>query len=84
MTLEEMQQQVLDLQETIKAMKIENETLTATNAELVERNTKLVEHNNKLFARVSEPVQQEPKQLTEEEREAQVIAEIRQEMKKFN
>lgn len=84
MTLEEMQAELIKAQDELKALKATNEELNKNQKELQERNDKLVEHNNKLFARISQPIEEQPKQLTEEEQEAKDIAEIRELMKKYN
>lgn len=84
MTLEEAQEQILKQQEEIKTLKADKDVLTTKNNELTAHNEKLVEHNNKLFARISQPIEEQPKQLTEEEQEAKDIAEIRELMKKYN
>lgn len=53
MTLEEMQEQMLNLQEQFNTLKAENETLKNTLTEKEQREKELMEHNQKLFLRVT-------------------------------
>lgn len=53
MTLEEMQEQMLNLQEQFNTIKAENETLKNTLTEKEQREKELMEHNQKLFLRVT-------------------------------
>ena len=83
MTLEELQEALLQEQEKNKTLQGDYDSLKAKNEELVASNARLTEYNNKLFMRVSEPVeeQQKQKELTAEELEAQEIDTIRKIMK---
>ena len=79
MTIEELQEQLLQEQEQRKKLQADYDSLKAKNEELVANNARLTEYNNKLFMRVTEPVQEQQKQkeLTGEELEAQEIDTIR-------
>lgn len=79
MTIEELQEALLQEQEKNKTLQGDYDSLKAKNEELVANNARLTEYNNKLFMRVTEPVQeqQQQKELTAEEREAQEIDTIR-------
>ncbi len=83
MTIEELQEQLLQEQEAHNALKAQYEDLKTKNTELEESNARLTDYNNKLFMRVTEPVKEEPKtkELTAEELEAQEIDTIRKIMK---
>ena len=83
MTIEELQEQLLQEQEQRQKLQSEYDNLKTKNEELVATNAKLTEYNNKLFMRVTEPVQeqQQQKDLTCEELEAQEIDTIRNIMK---
>lgn len=83
MTIEELQEQLLQEQEQRQKLQAEYDNLKTKNEELVANNAKLTEYNNKLFMRVTEPVQeqQQQKDLTGEELEAQEIDTIRKIMK---
>lgn len=83
MTLEELQEALLQEQEKNKTLQGDYDSLKAKNEELVASNARLTEYNNKLFMRVSEPVeeQQKQKELTAEELEAKEIDTIRKIMK---
>lgn len=59
MTLEEMQEQMLNLQEQFNTMKAENETLKNTLTEKEQREKELMEHNQKLFLRVTSKKEEE-------------------------
>lgn len=59
MTLEEMQEQMLNLQEQFNTMKAENETLKNTLTEKEQREKELIEHNQKLFLRVTSKKEEE-------------------------
>lgn len=84
MTIEEMQEQLLKAQEELNTLKATNAELTRDKKELTERNDKLVEHNNKLFARISQPEGESQKELTDEQREENLIKEIRDKIKDMN
>ena len=83
MTIEELQEQLLQEQEQRQKLQADYDNLKTKNEELVATNAKLTEYNNKLFMRVTEPVQeqQQQKDLTGEELEAQEIDTIRNIMK---
>ena len=83
MTIEELQEALLQEQEKNKTLQGDYDSLKAKNEELVANNARLTEYNNKLFMRVTEPVQEQQKQkeLTGEELEAQEIDTIRKIMK---
>lgn len=83
MTIEELQEQLLQEQEQRQKLQADYDSLKAKNEELVASNARLTDYNNKLFMRVTEPVQEQQKQkeLTAEELEAQEIDTIRKIMK---
>ena len=83
MTIEELQEQLLQEQEQRQKLQADYDNLKAKNEELVANNARLTDYNNKLFMRVTEPVQEQQKQkeLTVEELEAQEIDTIRNIMK---
>ena len=83
MTIEELQEQLLQEQEQRQKLQADYDNLKTKNEELVANNARLTEYNNKLFMRVTEPVQEQQKQkeLTGEELEAQEIDTIRNIMK---
>ena len=83
MTIEELQEALLQEQEKNKTLQGDYDSLKAKNEELVASNARLTDYNNKLFMRVTEPVQEQLKQkeLTAEELEAQEIDTIRNIMK---
>lgn len=83
MTIEELQEQLLQEQEQRQNLQADYDNLKAKNDELVVNNARLTDYNNKLFMRVTEPVQEQQKQkeLTAEELEAQEINTIRKIMK---
>lgn len=83
MTIEELQEQLLQEQEQRQKLQADYDILKAKNEELVANNARLTEYNNKLFMRVTEPVQEQQKQkeLTAVELEAQEIDTIRKIMK---
>ena len=83
MTIEELQEALLQEQEKNKTLQGDYDSLKAKNEELVANNARLTDYNNKLFMRVTEPVQEQQKQkeLTGEELEAQEIDTIRKIMK---
>lgn len=83
MTIEELQEALLQEQEKNKTLQGNYDSLKAKNEELVANNARLTDYNNKLFMRVTEPVQEQQKQkeLTAEELEAQEIDTIRKIMK---
>ena len=79
MTIEELQEKLLQEQEQRQKLQADYDNLKTKNEELVANNARLTEYNNKLFMRVTEPVQEQQKQkeLTGEELEAQEIDTIR-------
>ena len=79
MTIEELQEQLLQEQEQRQKLQADYNSLKAKNEELVANNARLTDYNNKLFMRVTEPVQEQQKQkeLTAEELEPQEIDTIR-------
>ena len=83
MTIEELQEALLQEQEKNKTLQGDYDSLKAKNEELVASNARLTDYNNKLFMRVTEPVQEQQKQneLTAEELEAKEIDTIRKIMK---
>ena len=83
MTIEELQEALLQEQEKNKTLQCDYDSFKAKNEELVANNARLTDYNNKLFMRVTEPVQEQQKQkeLTAEELEAQEIDTIRKIMK---
>ena len=83
MTIEELQEQLLQEQEKTQKLQADYDNLKTKNEELVANNARLTDYNNKLFMRVTEPVQEQQKQkeLTAEEQEAQEIDTIRAIMK---
>lgn len=83
MTIEELQEALLQEQEKNKTLQGDYDSLKAKNEELVANNARLTDYNNKLFMRVTEPVQEQQKQkeLTAEELEAQEIDTVRKIMK---
>lgn len=65
MTLEEMQEQMLNLQEQFNTIKAENETLKTTLTEKEQREKELMEHNQKLFLRVTSKKEEETEEKDE-------------------
>ena len=65
MTLEEMQEQMLNLQEQFNTIKAENETLKNSLAEKEQREKELMEHNQKLFLRVTSKKEEETEETEE-------------------
>lgn len=59
MTLEEMQEQMLQMQEQLATLKSENENLQNSLAEKEQRERELMEHNQKLFLRVTSKKEEE-------------------------
>ena len=83
MTIEELQEQLLQEQEQRQKLQADYDSLKAKNEELVANNARLTDYNNKLFMRVTEPVQEQQQQkgLTGKELDAQEIDTIRKIMK---
>lgn len=65
MTLEEMQEQMLNLQEQFDTIKAENETLKNSLTEKEQREKELMEHNQKLFLRVTSKKEDETEETEE-------------------
>ena len=65
MSLEELQNELIELKEQLETFKIENETLKNKLTEKEQREKELMEHNQKLFLRVTSKKEEE----TEEEEE---------------
>ena len=78
MTIEELQEQLLQQQEANAKLQAEHKALEETNKKLLADNARLTDYNNKLFMRITEPVKEEPaeKELPAEEKEAQQISDI--------
>lgn len=83
MTIDELQEQLLQEQEQRQMLQTVYDSLKAKNAELVANNARITDYNNKLFMRLAEPVQEQQKQqeLTAEELEAKEVENIRNIMK---
>lgn len=58
MTIEELQDRVLQLEDELKVATTNYDELTVKYNETIERNTKLLEQNNKLFLRCSNSIPQ--------------------------
>ena len=65
MTLEEMQEQMLQMQEQLATLKSENENLQNSLAEKEQREKELMEHNQKLFLRVTSKKEEELEETEE-------------------
>ena len=65
MTLEEMQEQIIKMQEELQTYKTENETLKNKLTEKEEREKELMEHNQKLFLRVTSKKEEETEEKEE-------------------
>lgn len=65
MTLEEMQNQMLQMQEQLETLKGENENLKNTVNEKTKREQELLEHNQKLFLRVTSKKEEETEETEE-------------------
>lgn len=78
MTIEELQEQLLQQQEANAKLQAEHKALEEKNKKLLADNARLTDYNNKLFMRITEPVVDKPaeKELTAEEKEAQQINDI--------
>ena len=82
MTPEELQEKLIQLEETNKTLLSKQAELDQKNKELMENNEKLIAHNNKLFTRITTNALPEEKELTLEEQEQKAIGEIRELIKK--
>lgn len=85
-TLEELQQELLDVKEKLQASETKNADLTTKNKELTQQNENLIEHNNKLFTRLTaqqdaEQSQQKPQISDDEQFEADVMKYLNKEEK---
>lgn len=83
MTIEELQEQLVDLQEKFKSVEAEKSNLSNKVEELEKSNKTLLETNNKLFMRVTEErntpdktPEEINKDLTQEEQEELLIKDI--------
>lgn len=65
MTLEELQNQMLQMQEQLETLKGENENLKNTVNEKTKREQELLEHNQKLFLRVTSKKEEETEETEE-------------------
>jgi len=65
MTLEELQEQIIKMQEELQTYKTENETLKNKLSEKEEREKELMEHNQKLFLRVTSKKEEETEEKEE-------------------
>lgn len=82
MTLEELQEALLQEQEKNRDLQAKHDALSVKNKELEESNKKLLDHNNKLFMRVTgEEQKSEPSADEEEDAEEALINSIRKTMK---
>lgn len=83
MTIEELQEALLQEQEAKTKLQADYDKLKGDNEKLVEDNARLMDYNNKLFMRVSEPIKEseKTKELTAEEAEAQLLNDISKLMK---
>jgi hypothetical protein len=66
MSLEEMQEQMIQLQEQLQTFKAENEALKTKLTEKEQREKELMEHNQKLFLRVTSKKEEETEETKEE------------------
>jgi len=84
MTIEELQEQLLQEQQRNQELQANFDKLTTDNAKLADENKRLVDYNNKLFMRVTEQTKPESakKELTAEEKESNLIASITEIMHK--
>lgn len=81
MTIEELQEALLQEQEKNKALQAQYDDSIAKNKELEESNKKLMEHNNKLFMRVTNPSKEDEQDEEDEDDEEKLIKDITQLMK---
>jgi len=66
MTLEELQNELIELKEQLETFKTENETLKNNLTEKEQREKELMEHNQKLFLRVTSKKEEEETEEKEE------------------
>ena len=66
MSMEELQEQIIKMQEQLEEFKTENETLKNKLTEKEEREKELMEHNQKLFLRVTSKKEEETEETKEE------------------
>lgn len=71
MTIEELQEALLQEQEKNKVLQAQYDESKAKNKELEDNNQKLIEHNNKLFMRVTSPVKEDKQDDTAEDEDAE-------------
>lgn len=86
MSIEELQEQLLQEQEARQQLSSEYEQIKAQNEKLEADNKRLMDYNNKLFARVTTPITEDekPKEpLTQEQVEATFIKEVIEKMHKL-
>lgn len=82
MTIEELQEALLQEQEKNKVLQAQYDESIAKNKELEDNNKMLMEHNNKLFMRVSNPVKEDTDEADEDEDdEDKLISDIQKLMK---
>ena len=77
-TIEELQEQILQLQDKVKDYEQKQSLLEKDNADLKEKNSSLTDYNAKLFARISQDdaPDEKPRVLTAEEKEQEIVDEI--------
>lgn len=66
MTIEELQEQLLKMQETINNIQDENKQLKEINEQKAKREKELEEYNQKLFLRITEKVDNKDKEIEDE------------------
>ena len=66
MTLEELQNELIELKEQLETFKTENDTLKNNLTEKEQREKELMEHNQKLFLRVTSKKEEEETEEKEE------------------
>ena len=66
MSLEELQNELIELKEQLETFKTENETLKNKLTEKEEREKELMEHNQKLFLRVTSKKEEETEETKED------------------
>ena len=81
-TLEELQDEILQLKEDLKVKDEKIETLSNENASYKEHNLKLQEHNNKLFSRLTS--QREKDEEQPQRTEQDLINDIMKKVEEIN
>lgn len=81
MTIEELQEALLQEQEKLKILQAQYDESKAKNKELEESNKKLIDYNNKLFMRVTKPSEEKTEEPTAEDAEAELMKDISNLMK---